>query len=320
MSQNGLAIVGGGLAGLAATVAASERGMQVEIFEQAKSLGGRAGSFFDSKTGGWVDHCQHVAMGCCENFLDFCRRTGIDDCFERSSALHFLGPDGRQHDFAPSRWLPAPLHLLPGLMKLKYLSSGERWGIVRTLRRLARAGREAEADRGTIGAWLRRQGQSERAIERFWSVVLVSALSETVERASFAAARMVLRKAFLGPRGASDLLLPRLPLRAIFHERVGQWLADRGVRLHLGTPVRQIEADWGRVRSLVLADGTPREFDAVIAAVPWRQVRTLFAEDLWAACRRRKMSNASSRRRSRRSTFGLIVQLLLCPMPFSSVG
>ena len=133
-----VAIIGGGLAGLAAAVEAAERGLRVELFEQARFLGGRAGSFVDSQTGQLIDYCPHVALGCCTEFLDFCRRTGVMDCFQRTGTLHFIGPDGTRHDVAASRWLPAPLHLLPGLMRLKYLSLGERWGIVRTLRRLVR--------------------------------------------------------------------------------------------------------------------------------------------------------------------------------------
>ena len=134
-----LAIVGGGLAGLAAAVEAVDRGWQVELFERAEALGGRAGSLVDAMTGRRIDYCQHVAMGCCTEFFDFCRRTGVDDCFSRSGTLHFIAPDGEQYDFAPSRWLPAPMHLLPGLLKLKYLSLGERWGIVRALGKLNRA-------------------------------------------------------------------------------------------------------------------------------------------------------------------------------------
>jgi squalene-associated FAD-dependent desaturase len=320
MDKKTLAIVGGGLAGLAAAVDAVERGMRVELFEQSKSLGGRAGSFFDSQIGQWVDYCRHVGMGCCPNLLDFCRRTRIDDCFERSGKLLFIGPNGSQHDMTPSGWLPAPLHLLPGLARLTYLSARERWGIVGAMRRLtggrrgkgegggdcisygdvagrAQAGPHPSAlpkgegtcrgvlpeGEGTVGEWLRRQGQSERAIDWFWSVVLVSALGETVDRASLDAARMVFREAFLSSRGASDLLLPRLPLRAIFHERVGKWLRERGVAVYTEMTVRRIEGDPRRARAVVLADGTRSEFDRAIVAVPWRSVRSLFADDLLAA-------------------------------------
>ena len=289
-----VAIIGGGLAGLAAAVAAVQRGLRVELFEQASHLGGRAGSFMDSETHDRIDYCQHVAMGCCTAFLDFCRRTGIDDCFERCDKLHFIGPEGTQHDFGPSRWLPTPLHLLPGLWKLKYLTPGERFGIVRAMRKLTRtphAPREAvpygchvnQDTVHTIGAWLRCQGQSERAIERFWSVVLVSALGETVDRASWAVARKVFCDGFSASRGASDLILPRLPLGAIFHDRLGAWLADHGVMVHLGTPVRRIEGDRQEFRAIVLGDGTQREFDSAVVAVPWHGLKRLLAENLLTA-------------------------------------
>ncbi len=240
-------IVGGGLAGLSAAVAAVERGCHVELFERGKTLGGRAGSFVDPNNGELIDYCQHVAMGCCSELLDFCRRTGIDDCFDRTDALHFISPEGHQCDFTPSRWLPAPLHLLPGLMRLSYLSWSERWSIVRTMRRLTQNRgphpNPLPKGEGTIGAWLRRQGQSERAIERFWSVVLVSALGETVDRASLAAARKVFREGFCASRGASTLVLPRRPLVEIFHDRLGKWLSVHGVAVHLDAPVRRIEGD-----------------------------------------------------------------------------
>jgi squalene-associated FAD-dependent desaturase len=274
-----VAIIGGGLAGLAAAVAAVQRGMRVELFEQAPQLGGRAGSFVDSETGQRIDYCQHVAMGCCTQFLDFCRRTGIDDFFQRTAKLHFIGPEGTRHDFAPSRWLPPPLHLLPGLMNLKYISLFERWGIVRTLGKLVRQPISSlPTGEGTIGAWLRRQGQSERVIERFWSVVLTSALGETVDHASLATAQRVFLDGFLASRGASDLVLPRLPLGEIFHDRVGRWLAQRGVEVHLNATVRRIEAN-----GVVLADGTRRQFDFTVVAVPCRNIRRLLAEDLLAA-------------------------------------
>ena len=290
-----LAIIGGGLSGLAAAVAAVEQGFRVELFEQAKSLGGRAGSLVDSETGQRIDYCPHVAMGCCTRFLDFCRRTRIDDCFERSALrLHLIGPEGTRHDFAASRWLPAPLHLLPGLLKLRYLSLAERWGIIKAIGNLrerrqssrpsnAPTTQSAGAGEETIGAWLRRHGQSERAIERFWSVILVSALGETLDHASLAAARKVFCDGFLASPTASDLVLPRLPLGAIFHDRVGRWLADQGVTVHLDTPVRQIEGDRRRASAMILADGTRREFDGLIVAVPWRNVKSLFADDLLAA-------------------------------------
>src|SRR5262245_52047977 len=110
-----VAIVGGGLAGLAAAAALCEHGNRVELFEARRTLGGRAGSYQDRAPVERIDHCQHVAMGCCTNFLDFCRRTQTADLFTRHKTLHFFSPAGRRCDFRPSAWLPAPLHLMSPL-------------------------------------------------------------------------------------------------------------------------------------------------------------------------------------------------------------
>ncbi len=74
-------IVGGGLAGLAAAVALAERGIGVTVLESRPRLGGRASSFLDKTTGTQIDNCQHVNLGCCTNFQNFCRTLGLADLF-----------------------------------------------------------------------------------------------------------------------------------------------------------------------------------------------------------------------------------------------
>ncbi len=63
-------VIGGGLAGLSAAAALVESGFDVQLFESRRTCGGRAASFEDPQDGSLVDACQHVAMGCCTNFLD----------------------------------------------------------------------------------------------------------------------------------------------------------------------------------------------------------------------------------------------------------
>ncbi len=100
-----VAIVGGGLAGLAAAVALADesrilaaRGitLSIELFETRRQLGGRATSYVDPETGETIDNCQHVSLGCCTNFDDFCRRTGASECLRTVATLRFVGPDGRR--------------------------------------------------------------------------------------------------------------------------------------------------------------------------------------------------------------------------------
>ena len=76
---------------------------------------------------------------------------------------------------AGCRWLPAPLHLGPSFLRFGFLKLIRAVGDLRGLWRLARTAVDDDASQPTIGQWLRANGQSARAIEWFWSVVLVSA-------------------------------------------------------------------------------------------------------------------------------------------------
>jgi uncharacterized protein with NAD-binding domain and iron-sulfur cluster len=239
-------IVGGGLAGLAAADKLAEHGAHVELFEARRHLGGRAGSYRDPQTGQTVDHCQHVGMGCCTYWLEFCRRTGMDRFLRRDRTLHFFGPNGKCHRFAAARWLPAPLHLLPALFGLKYLSLSERVSVARTMIRLARhTGGDGE-NGPTVGDWLRSHGQSENIIRLFWEVVLASALGETVDRASLSAARKVFLDGFLAHRAAYEVLVPTAPLSQLYDRQLADHLAERGVKIHRSTRVSQVRIDVDR--------------------------------------------------------------------------
>ena len=271
-------IIGGGLAGLAAASVLCEADVDVEILEANRHLGGRAGSFIDPTTGDLVDHCQHVAMGCCAAFLDFCQRTGIEQHFRRDENLYFFSPEGIRNDFRASRWLPAPLHLGPAMMRLGYLSWREKLSIALALLALGRWHEEEDSSSPTIGQWLRRRGQSQRVIDRFWSVVLVSALGESVDRASLSAAQKIFVDGFLSHRDAYHVLVPQAPLGEIYEAGVARWLREQGVRISLESRIERLETHNGRVQHVVLPDGNI-EFDAYILAVPWQGLPKLLSAD-----------------------------------------
>src|SRR6201993_3054788 len=107
-----VAVVGGGLAGLAAGCALASSGFRVTLFERRPYLGGRASSYQHPGTGEVVDNCQHVLLGCCTNLIRFYERLGVENKIRWYDEITFLLPGGRSSVLKPSP-LPAPMHAGP---------------------------------------------------------------------------------------------------------------------------------------------------------------------------------------------------------------
>jgi squalene-associated FAD-dependent desaturase len=273
--ERDILVVGGGLAGLACAAALGARGWTVTLLESRNRLGGRASSFRDAQTGEWLDNCQHVSLGCCTNFTRFCQMVGIADLFHREDELIFIGPEGTRHVFAASSF-PAPLHLAPAFARLSYLSWSDRWHLSRGLRALA--GTPSERLEGLpFDRWLADQHQPPRVIELFWHVVLVSALSETVDRLDAAHARKVFVDAFLTHRAGWEVWLPTVPLERLYGGELLGWLAGHGVAVRLNAGVRTLARGQEGVQ-VTLRDGTTCRASRVVLAVPSHLVPDLAPE------------------------------------------
>ncbi|MCH1440718.1 MAG: hydroxysqualene dehydroxylase HpnE [Rubripirellula sp.] len=276
-SKKRVLIVGGGLAGLATAECLarnySDR-FDISLLEAKRKTGGRAGSFQESKTGVTVDYCQHVAMGCCTNFLGLLERQGLGGQLHRYTCLKFFHPEFPVSTFTPSRWLPAPFHLMPALSNLRYLNRSQRRQIKHALFRLFRTSSDELGDL-LAEPWLKAHGQDRATIGDFWSVIVVSALGESIDRVSLAAVRKVFVDGFAAAHNASDVLVPKLPLADLIGGHLTAAIEQLGVEVKTGQVVRQISAE----KSIALADGRLLAADHVVSAVPWHAVNHLVPPD-----------------------------------------
>lgn len=255
-----VAIAGGGLAGLAAGCALSDSGFQVTVFERRPFLGGRASSYQHPGTGEVVDNCQHVLLGCCTNLIEFYRRLGVEDKIRWYDHLTFLEPGGRASVIGSS-WLPAPLHTAPDFLGATCLGLRDKLAVARAMASLAQ--REPADNGETFLSWLRRHGQTERAIERFWKTILVSALNEDLDRVSVRYAAQVVRESFLKSAAAGRMGVPTVPLTELYGTAEA-YIQSRGGEVRLRSGIESFRAEPGSV-TLSIA-GNDLSYDFVVLA------------------------------------------------------
>lgn len=271
-------IIGGGLAGLAAAEALSARRFNVTVLESRPRLGGRASSFEDKATGLKIDNCQHVSLGCCTNFRHFCDRTGLSSAFETQQELIFIGSDGVENRFA-AQALPAPFHLTSAFRRITYLSHRDRISIARGLAALAKATPD-ELKHKAFSEWLEEHRQTESSIRRFWHVVLVSALSESLDRIEATHARKVFVDAFLANREGWKVQIPAAPLDELYGTRLTSHLEHQGTAVRLSSGVKQLHLINDKVGEVELRSGEKLSADHFILALPHYLVRSLLPEQL----------------------------------------
>ena len=114
--------------------------------------------------------------------------------------------------------------------------------------------------------WLRRHGQTERAIDRFWKTVLVSALNEEIDLISVPYAAQVVRESFLKSRAAGRMGVPTVPLTELYN-RAGDYITARGGEVRLRANAESFRAEFADVK--LLLPGGEESFDFVIPAVPF---------------------------------------------------
>ena len=274
-----VAVIGGGWAGCAAAVELAGAGCQVTLFEAARSLGGRARGV--ELHGSMLDNGQHILLGAYGDTLRLLRKVGIDP---DSALLHlplqmrYPAGSGGMDFVAPLLPLPAPLHLAVALLRAKGLAVADKMALARFSTTARWMGWHLHVD-CSVSELLERFDQTERLVRLMWRPLCLAALNTPPERASAKVFLAVLRDSLGAARAASDMLLPRLDLHALFPHAAAGFIEQHGGSVHRGAKVgalAQANGQW-RVDASGNAVGgnSTGLFDAVVLAVPPPAAATL---------------------------------------------
>lgn len=261
-----VAVVGGGLAGIAAALECADAGADVTLLEGRPRLGGA--TFSIRRDDIWMDNGQHVFLRCCTEYRRFLERIDATQLTELQSRLSIpvVAPGGRIGWIGRAR-LPAPAHLLPSLARYPFLSRRDRIGIARAVRPLSKLDLADPAlDRRTFGSWLKEHGQSPAAVDALWNLIVLPTVNLPATEASLALSAKVFQTGLLEAADAGDIGYAAVPLQQLHGDTGTDALERAGVDVRPRTRIERIEPG---ARGFALSfNGDGVDADAVILTVP----------------------------------------------------
>lgn len=233
--QKSAAVIGAGWAGCSAAVALAQAGYKVTLLEAARTLGGRARAV--ELNGTMLDNGQHILLGAYSDTLRMLKTVGIDAGQAMLNLpLQMRYPaGGAGMDFIAPR-LPAPLHLVLALLRAKGLAGADKMSLARFSTTARWMDWQLHTD-CSVTELLERFDQTDRLIQLMWRPLCLAALNTAPERASAQVFLNVLRDSLGARRAASDMLLPRTDLSALFPSAAAAFISARGGAVRTGAKV-----------------------------------------------------------------------------------
>ncbi|GAB3250291.1 hydroxysqualene dehydroxylase HpnE [Chitinimonas naiadis] len=257
------AVIGGGYAGMAAAMTLAKLGRAVTVFEAGPVLGGRARKV--EMDGLVLDNGQHMAVGAYGTLLGLMNDAGLQeaDVFARlpMELDVYDGPQRAMRLACPR--LPAPWHTLAGLLRAEGLSWAERGAAIRAMSIARLKGWRLQEDM-SVAAWLQQQGQSAQLVRCLWEPLTLAALNTPIAAASAQILLNVLRDSLAAERAASDFLIPRTDLSALFPEGAARYVEARGGVIQTGAMIKQLQRRDGGW----YLDKHDQPYEQVVVALP----------------------------------------------------
>ncbi|MGF6146966.1 protoporphyrinogen oxidase [Kingella potus] len=263
-----IAVIGAGWSGLSAAVRLSDCA-DIVLFEAGKSAGGRARTLAGDNAGfSFLDNGQHIMLYAYRSVRHLMDKIGVD--YRRNCAklpLQWYLADGLRFQTAS---LPAPLHLIWGILRAEGIAQREKTALFGQMWQLKK---RSGADT-SVGQWLREQACPPKLLRDFWRPLVLGALNTPLETASLNILQNVLRDGIWAEKDAAAYLLPKTDLGSLLAVPAVDFLRGRGAEIRFGERVGRLE---------ILPDGRIKAngkiFDAAVLAVaPYHAAALLPAE------------------------------------------
>lgn len=286
MSVKRVAIIGGGLAGLATAVFLknSDRGNEFDImlYESSPKLGGRTYSFFDNNTNLFFDNGQHILAGWYENtfkYLNIIGSNGLLD-IQKGLEINFINKE-KQNFRLKAPQIIAPLNMIIALWRYKAIGFMDKLRLKNILK-LINVEKFNDELLLSMNAeeLLSKLKQSKRIREYFWEPFIYAVFNTRAENVSAKMLVEVLKRGF-SKVNSSNLIIPKTDLGKLFIEPAEKFFKENNVRIKYSSRVNEVLIENNTATLLRTENGGEENFDMIVSAVPFFAFRKMFDEKMF---------------------------------------
>ncbi len=281
MSIDRIVIVGGGWAGLAAASKLSNLDFEVQLFEKAKTLGGRCASYYDENFDEWLDHGSHVFIGAYRQSLALLEewdvRSGVD--FSKSDYISWLYPNGKvvklNLDSGSSK-----ASAVASFMKFKGMTMGERLKTIRVADAIARLKLDDVSPDMTVSEFLEKFGIKPRSCGGLWDALTVAVMNAPSTQVSILPMLTAIKEGLLFGGEAARIGLPTRPLKHLYIDAAHEYLTDRNIEVKCDVNVKSLQIDRKGVVKSIRTEDDEIEADFFIITIPPMELLRLLPRKL----------------------------------------
>ena len=278
-----VAIIGGGLSGLACAKYLADAGHEPIVYEARKVLGGKVSAWQD-KDGDWIETGLHIFFGAYPNMMNLFDELGIHDRLQWKMhkmifAMQELPGEFTTFDFIPG--IPAPFNFgLAILMNQKMLTLAEKIQTAPPLLPMLLEGQEFidAQDELSVLEFMRKYGMPERINEEVFISMAKALDFIDPDKLSMAVVLTAMNRFLNEDNGLQMAFLDgnqpdRLCAPMVEH------IEARGGKVITGAPIKEIVTnDDGTIQHLLLRSGEKIVADEYISAMPVDIVKRMMPE------------------------------------------
>lgn len=276
-----VAIVGGGLSGLACAKYLADAGHEPTVYEARDVLGGKVSAWRDAD-GDWIETGLHIFFGAYPNMMNLFEELDIEDRLQwkehqMTFAMQELPGEFTSFQFPPG--VPAPFNMAAAILtNTEMLSLEEKLRMVPGLLPMLLEGQSFidAQDELSVAQFMRKYGMPERINDEIF-IAMGKALDFTdPDKLSMSVILTAMNRFINEADGSQTAFLDgnqpdRLCRPIVDH------VAARGGRVLTGKPIASIDVNEkdNTVKHLTLADGSTVDADVYVSAMPVDVVKRL---------------------------------------------